>query len=101
MAYIFKLKIEKDKSSLTLVKDGMMRASREWGESRDMGRQLFQAIDELLAEQGIGPEEVASFEIDSDMPDGYTSMRIAETVKRTYMFAAQSKSAGETPELEV
>lgn len=101
MSYKFKLTVEKDKSSLALVKDGMMQASREWGESRDMGRQLFQAIDELLAEQGIKSEEVAGFEIDSDMPDGYTSMRIAETVKRTYLFATQPKPAGERSELEV
>jgi hypothetical protein len=100
MTYTFKLTITKNESKLALLGDDREVAAKEWGESRDMGRQLFQAIDELLAEQGIRPEEVAGFEIDSDMPDGYTSMRIAETVKRTYMFAAELKSAGGKLELE-
>lgn len=91
MAYIFKLHIEKEKSRLVLLNDDKEVASRNWSESRDMGRQLFRAIEELLSEQGIRPEDVAGFDIDSDMPDGYTSMRIAETVKKTYMFAVQSK----------
>ncbi len=90
MTYVFRLKIEKDKSSLALVKDGAVRAAREWSETRDMGQRLFQAIDELLSEQGIKPEDVADFEIDSDMPDGYMSMRIAETVKKTYTFGVAS-----------
>jgi hypothetical protein len=90
MAHIFKLKIRKDKSSLVLVKDGMMQASKEWGESRDMGKHLFCAIDELLTEQGIASKDVVSFDVDSNMPDGYTSMRIAETVKRAYTFGVAS-----------
>ena len=91
MAYAFKLKIEKDGSALMLTEDEEVLVAREWSETRDMGRQLFRAIEELLSEQGIKPEDVTGFDIDSDMPDGYTSMRIAETVKKTYMFAVQSK----------
>jgi hypothetical protein len=91
MGYIFKLKIEKERSSLALMEDEAVLVVREWVESRDMGRQLFQAIDELLAEQGIRPEDVASFEIDSDMPENYTSMRIAETVRKVYTFGVDRK----------
>jgi tRNA A37 threonylcarbamoyladenosine modification protein TsaB len=90
MPYIFNLHIEKEKSRLALLDDGKEVASKEWNEGRDMGRRLFSAIDELLAEQGIGPEDVADFEIDSDIPDGYMSMRIAETVKKTYTFGVAS-----------
>jgi hypothetical protein len=89
--YTFRLTISREKSMLMLASDGTELAKKEWSESRDMGRQLFRAIDELLVEQGMRPEDVADFEVDSDMPDGYTSMRIAETVKRVYTFSVDRK----------
>jgi tRNA A37 threonylcarbamoyladenosine modification protein TsaB len=91
MPYTFKLHIEKEKSKLVLLDDNKEVASKEWSESRDMGKRLFQSINELLVEQGLQPEDVTAFEIDSDMPDGYTSMRIAETVKKVYTFGVEQK----------
>lgn len=84
--YTFHLKIEKEKSSLSLMKEGDVTAVKEWSEDRDMGRRLFQAIAELLAENNLSPEQVSDFIVESEMPDNYTSMRIAETVKKVYAF---------------
>lgn len=94
MPHTFNLHIEKEKSRLALLDDGKEVASKEWNDGRDMGQQLFSAIDELLGERGIRPEAVSGFEIDSDLPDGYTSMRIAETVKKSYLFAVRPASQG-------
>lgn len=91
MAYIFRLKVGKETSSLDLVKDSVVVESRDWGESRDMGQRLFVSIAELLTKHGLKPEEVGEFEIDSDVPDNYTSMRIAETVRKVYAFAVRNK----------
>lgn len=86
MVYTFHLKIEKEKSHLSLMQDGDVMMSKEWPEGRDMGRRLFAAIAELLEENNLSPEQVTDFIVDSEMPDNYTSMRIAETVKKVYTF---------------
>lgn len=91
MAYIFRLKVEKDKSSLALFENETVEAAKEWPEGRDMGRRLFQAIEELLVENGLNPEDVAEFEVVSDIPEIYTSARIAETVKRVYTYSVRTK----------
>jgi hypothetical protein len=92
MAYIFQLTVRKDQSRLTLFKDENEVAVREWPEARDMGRQLFVALPELLAEAGIAPRDIAEFRVESDLPDGFTSRRIAETVARVYTGAVQVKT---------
>lgn len=84
--YIFKLIITKDQSKLTLLKDEQVLAEKSWDEARDMGKRLFEGIAQLLKENNLQPIDVSDFVVDSDMPEGYTSMRIAETVKRVYTF---------------
>lgn len=86
MPYTFTLKIEEEKSALLLTEEGVIVATREWPEERDMGQRLFEAIAELLAKNSLRPEQIYDFVIASAMPENYTSMRIAETVKRVYTF---------------
>lgn len=88
--YSLQLTVEKEKSSLTLFEDGATKMVREWQESRDMGSHLFQAIDDILKEVGIGPDTVDNFSVDVKIPETYTSGRIAETVAKTYGFAVKS-----------
>lgn len=84
--YTFKLKLEKAKSELSLLEDGVVKVAREWPDGRDMGTKLFEGIAALLKEQGIKPEAVEDFVVESELPDVYTSTRIAETVKKVYNF---------------
>jgi len=86
MEYTFYLKVEKEKSKLSLLEDKKEKASCEWQEGRDMGRRLFEGMVALLEENDLKPIDVRDFVVDSEMPEGYTSMRIAETVKRVYAF---------------
>lgn len=88
MSYTFKLFIEKEKSKLSLRDGDKEVVAEEWPEERDMGRRLFEAIAELLEQNSLKPEQVSDFVVDSEMPDNYTSMRIAETVKKVYAFGA-------------
>ena len=87
--YTFRLKLEKETSKLALFNEGKEVAVREWPEARDMGRQLFEGIAALLQEQGIRPEAVTDFVVESALPDVYTSTRIAETVKKVYTFGVR------------
>lgn len=89
MSYIFKLKLQKEKSKLSLLSDDTEVAIREWPEARDMGTRLFQMIAALLKEQGLKPEAVEDFVVESELPDVYTSTRIAETVKKVYSFGVR------------
>ena len=75
--YIFALRLTKAHSALVLQRDGVLLDSREWPEQRDMGQRLFEAIAELLEKNGLQAEQVSEFVIESDIPEGYTSMRIA------------------------
>lgn len=90
MAYIFKLKIEKEKFNLSLLKDGVAQMEKEWPEGQDMGKRLFEAIEKLISENNLKPEQVSDFVIDSEMPENYTSVRIAETVKKAYVFGVNN-----------
>lgn len=92
MSYSFHLKIEKEKSKLSLMKDGVALGESNWQEGRDMGRRLFEGIAGLLTENSLKPEEVSDFVIDSEIQENYTSMRIAETVRRVYAFAVKNKN---------
>lgn len=92
MQYIFRLKIEKEKSELSLLRDDLVVGKKEWEEGRDMGKRLFVGIADLLKENDVRAEDVSDFVIDSEMPENYTSMRIAETVRRVYTFAVTSSA---------
>lgn len=95
MKYIFTLHLQKESSKLTLLKDGEKKSERSWPEARDMGTRLFQAMAEMLHEQGLQPGDVGDFVVESELPDVYTSARIAETVRKVYGFAVKEKEAKE------
>lgn len=85
--YVFHLNVRKDSSSLALLEDVREIASRQWQESRDMGRQLFEAIDAILKEKGIEPTDIQDFQVETSVSDTFTSVKIAQTVAETYRFA--------------
>lgn len=89
--HTFKLILTKEQSTLSLEKDGQVQGERIWPEARDMGQRLFQAMVELLKERNLRPEEVGDFIVESELPDVYTSSRIAETVKKVYAFGVRRK----------
>ncbi len=91
MTYTFKLQLKPSTSTITLLKDGVVFDEVTWPEARDMGRKLFAAIVWLLKKHHLKPEAVSDFLLESEIPDVYTSMRIAETVKRVYTFGVSTK----------
>ena len=88
--YIFRLVLKKEQSKLSLLSDDE-EVVREWPEGRDMGQRLFEAMAEILKEQVLKPEAVDDFVVESELPDVYTSTRIAETVKKVYSFGVRRK----------
>lgn len=82
--YSFLLKLTKTDATLILQKDGEGVATKTWAESRDMGRQLFEALQGLLQENSLGPTDVENFWLETEVSDNFTSVKIAETVAQVY-----------------
>lgn len=87
--YSFLLTLTKTDATLTLEKDGGVVATKSWAESRDMGRQLFEALQDLLTEAGLKPTAIADFVLQTDVSDNFTSVKIAQTVRQTFLFAVR------------
>lgn len=58
-----------------------------------MGQQVFGGITEILKEYQLKPDEIAEVVVESELPDVYTSTRIAETVKKVYAFGVKQKES--------
>lgn len=85
--YSFLLTLTKENARLELWEGERVKAAKEWQESRDMGRQLFEGIAELLQENGLGPVDVDSFRLETAVSDNFTSVKIAETVSKMYTWS--------------
>lgn len=85
--YSFLLTLTKENAKLELWEGDQVKATKEWTESRDMGRQLFEAIQNLLAENSLGPTDVDSFRLETSVSDNFTSVKIAETVAKMYTWS--------------
>lgn len=89
MAHVFRLEIGREGSKLTLLEGEREVSSREWPEARDMGCQLFEAIDVLLKESDVAPTDVTRFVIRTDIPESFTSVRIAESVAKAWEYGVK------------
>jgi tRNA A37 threonylcarbamoyladenosine modification protein TsaB len=90
MTRAFRLEIGREGSRLALLEEGREISSREWPEARDMGHQLFEAINSLLKEADIVPTEVTDFNIETDILESFTSVRIAQSVAKAWEYGAGS-----------
>lgn len=54
-----------------------------------MGYQLFEAIEGILKETGAAPTDVASFSIETDIPDSFTSVKIAQSVAKAWEYGTR------------
>ena len=89
MKYSFRLEIGREGSRLSLLEGDKRVSSREWPEARDMGHQLFEAIDALSKESDLEPARVSLFVIETDIPESFTSVRIAESVAKAWEYGAR------------
>lgn len=91
--FTFLLNVEKDHSDLTLLQNGTEIAKKTWPEVRDMGRQLFEAVHALLTENGLKPEEIGDFQLETRVSDNFTSVKIAQTVAAVYTWGVKVLSS--------
>jgi tRNA A37 threonylcarbamoyladenosine modification protein TsaB len=94
MTHSFELRIGKESSVLVLLCDGAEVIVREWPETRDMGQRLFSAIDSILEETGLAPESIGSFDVVTDIPDSFTSVKIGMSVANAWTFGSEAMRKG-------
>lgn len=70
----FLLTLTKTDARLALLQEGKVVAEKSWAESRDMGRQLFEAIRDLLAEARLEPAQVTDFRLETGVSDNFTPL---------------------------
>ena len=87
--YTFLLTLTKTEAILELEKGKDIVAARKWQESRDMGRQLFEALRDLLTEAKLKPTDIVDFKLETDVTDNFTSVKIAQTVREIFLFAVR------------
>ncbi len=47
--------------------------------NRELLEKILPTINEFLTKQGVSPSDIEDIRVESDLPDGYSSRRIAET----------------------
>ena len=52
--------------------------------NRELLEKILLAIDELLTKRGVSPSDIDDVRVESNLPDGYSSRRVAETVSSVW-----------------
>ena len=66
--------------SLTLRNEGKKISAVSFPEGKNLSEVLLPAIDAMLCQQHITPADLAVVEVTSDLPESFTSLRIAKAV---------------------
>ena len=72
--------VEEAVTDIVLFRDSEEVSRARIEPNRELLEKLLPAVDALLAEHKITPRNIADIRVESDLPDGYSSRRIAETV---------------------
>lgn len=66
--------------SLLLSKDGEPVDKREWEDQNDLSETFFPQLEDLLGVNGATLNDLKDFVLKNDLPEGYTTGRIAKTI---------------------
>ena len=73
-------RVGEESTDITLLHNGEEVGRRRIEPNRELLERLLPAVDALLLEHGVEFGELSDVRVESDLPDGYSSRRIAETV---------------------
>ncbi|MEN8252259.1 MAG: hypothetical protein ABFQ53_01615 [Patescibacteria group bacterium] len=63
---------------------------REWTDENNLLEKFFPALDDMFKRNDIDINDVEDFQLKTDIPEGYTTARIAQTIINTLNFAQKS-----------
>lgn len=64
--------------------------------NRELLEKILPAIDGMLAKHAVVPGDIADIRVETDLPDGYSSRRIAETVAEVWRWGRNSGMRNES-----
>jgi tRNA A37 threonylcarbamoyladenosine modification protein TsaB len=84
------LNLTKNNAALYLKKGNKIIDKIEWEEANSLTQRLLVEADKIIRRNKLKKESL-HFGVHSDLPVGYTSERIAQTVAKTYNFAVNER----------
>ncbi|MFA6193691.1 MAG: hypothetical protein WC726_02420 [Parcubacteria group bacterium] len=86
------LKINEDKSiRLSLFEGKKEKDSLSWKDDNSLSRFLLVNLDKLLRKNGVGLDKISGYTIISEVPQKWTTYRIADITFRTLKLAGVAK----------
>ena len=77
---------EKDVVLVLLDKEKILDEEK-WGDENNLLEKFFPIIETMLEKNNINIDDVDNFELVTNIPAGYTTVRIARTIIKTLNFA--------------
>lgn len=82
----------KDRKINLVLQSGRKTADvLEFPEDHDLSTKLLMNIDKLITRNKLTLKDVKNIKVRADLPTGYTTVRIAETVAKTWNYAVRIK----------
>jgi tRNA A37 threonylcarbamoyladenosine modification protein TsaB len=86
------LKINEDNNiKLSLFEGKKEKDSLEWKDENSLSRVLLSKIDQILKKNKIGLDKISGYKIISDVPENWTSARIAEITLKSLALAKKNR----------
>lgn len=82
--YKLQLHVKKGEISLSLKNGRKVADVLAWEDGANLSEKLLVEIDRMLQKNGVGKEEVSAMTVKSDIPAGYSTVRIARTVAKVW-----------------
>ena len=84
---------EENNIALSLVDGKKEKDSLGWKDDNSLSRVLLSKIDQLLRRNKIGLDKISGYKIMSQVPENYTSFRIAKITLESLMIGKKWKSS--------
>jgi tRNA A37 threonylcarbamoyladenosine modification protein TsaB len=82
------LRLTENKATLFLRDGRKIIDKTEWLENNNLSQKLLLEVDKIIRKNKLKKEDIKKIEVKSDIPVGYTTTRIAQTIAKTFNFTA-------------
>lgn len=85
-----KLFLKEKNVTLVLMRSDSVVSEKSWVDENNLLEIFFPMLDEMLKGEKINITDVDDFLLETEIPQGYTTARIARTIVKTLNFACKS-----------
>lgn len=85
--------VEEHLTDVVLTRNGEARDRIRIESNRELVERLLPAVEELLSRRDVLPQDVSDIRVESDLPHGYSSRRIAETIRNVWTWFRQARAS--------